>query len=264
MFASLFFGKKKKMQSKEESLLRAFAEFRDEDIRLVMTPRGEMLSLDVDCAPREAAQFMMEHNIDAVLVYHKNLDHARGVLTLASLMRFFANGEGKQKNISPLLDKIISVPAAMRRVDAFYKLAHKKAPMAVIYDEYGGVDGYVTMSSLIQSLGDATGDALTAETEKILPHKDGSFTMDARLKIDALEEQCGNFLTKKEREEIETLGGLVISLAGHIPARGEMVTHSSGWRFKALAVDVRRIHLLYVFPPEKNNEENNEERKEKK
>jgi CBS domain containing-hemolysin-like protein len=122
----------------------------------------------------------------------------------------------------------------------------KRAHMALVVDEYGGVDGLVTIEDLVEEIvGEIEDEHDQNDDPALTPAADGSLIADARVTIEHLEETVGPILDyDEEREDIDTLGGLVFSLAGRVPIRGELIRHSSGVEFEVLEADPRRIRRL--------------------
>lgn len=243
--------KSKASKKDKKDILSSLANFSDKDVRLVIIPRADMKYLDISTSVTKASQFMAEHQLDSVVVCRGSLDQATGILTAKSLLKAInrGNGTNSHRSISPFLDKIIPIPVSMRRVDAFYEMARREAALAVVCDEHGGVDGCVTLRGLIDSLTQSLAKAHQADdAQDLVQQEDGSFIVDSRLHLEVLEEQCGLLFKKEKREGIDSVGGLVVSLAGHIPARGEVIRHSSGWHFEVTKVDARRVHQLRLVP----------------
>jgi CBS domain containing-hemolysin-like protein len=124
--------------------------------------------------------------------------------------------------------------------------------LALVVDEYGGIDGLLTIEDLVETI---VGDIADEHDEPDLPmlvvRADGTLDIDARLKIEDFEQRIGPILTDEEREaDIDTLGGLVFTLAGRVPARGEIIRHVCGIEFRVLDSDARRIRRLRAkLPP---------------
>jgi len=125
--------------------------------------------------------------------------------------------------------------------------------MALVIDEYGGTDGLVTIEDLIeQVVGEIEDEHDIEETKSWVLERPGIYLAQARTELDDFEEEIGIKLTASDEiddEEIETLGGLVTLLAGHLPARGEVITHPDGPEFEVIDADPRRIKRLRVCLP---------------
>jgi magnesium and cobalt transporter len=123
--------------------------------------------------------------------------------------------------------------------------------MALVVDEYGGIDGLVTIEDLVETIvGDISDEHDEEAPPQVTERPDGSLDLDARLKIEDFEARMGDILTTEEQhQDIDTVGGLVFTLAGRVPARGELVSHPSGLEFRVLESDPRRIRRLRVRRP---------------
>jgi CBS domain containing-hemolysin-like protein len=147
---------------------------------------------------------------------------------------------------TPLL-VVPSVPV----LDLLLQMRTSRVHMALVVDEYGGIDGLVTIEDLVETI---TGDIADEHDEpgppQMVERPDGLLDVDARTPVAAFEERFGVVLTNEERAaDIDTVGGLVFTLAGRVPARGELVSHTSGLEFRVLEADPRRIRRLRVRRP---------------
>ena len=137
-------------------------------------------------------------------------------------------------------------------LDLLLEMRVTRVHMALVVDEYGGIDGLVTIEDLVEEIVGEIEDEHDREDEPdLIRRSDGTFDADARAAIEAFEEQVGRVFTEEEHENIDTLGGLVFSLAGRVPIRGELIGHPSGLEFEVLDADPRRIKRLRVrgIPP---------------
>ena len=136
-------------------------------------------------------------------------------------------------------------------LDLLQQMRQARVHLALVVDEYGGIDGLITIEDLVETI---TGDIADEHDEiaapQIIERPDGTIEMDARTPVEAFEEKFGQVLTDEERgADIDTVGGLVLTLAGRVPARGEIFSHSSGLEFRVLDADARRIRRLRVRRP---------------
>ncbi|MEM6781273.1 MAG: transporter associated domain-containing protein, partial [Pseudomonadota bacterium] len=147
-------------------------------------------------------------------------------------------------------------PPSMPVLDLMLQMRQSKKHMAMVIDEYGGIDGLVTIGDVLEAIvGEIDDEFDLDEHPEMIERNDGSVLADARVDIDEFEERYGELLTEEERNDIDTLGGLVFSVAGRIPARGEVLKHDSGIVFEILDADPRRINRLRIKNiPEKTDE----------
>ena len=137
-------------------------------------------------------------------------------------------------------------------LDLLLQMRQRRIHLALVVDEYGGIDGLLTIEDLVETIvGDIADEHDEPAVVMLVERHDGTFDVDARLEIDEFEARLGPVLTEDEREsDIETVGGLVFMLAGHVPARGEILTHSGGIEFRVLDADARHIRRVRVRLPE--------------
>jgi CBS domain containing-hemolysin-like protein len=123
--------------------------------------------------------------------------------------------------------------------------------MALVVDEFGGIDGLLTIEDVVEEIVGEIEDEHDRDSEpNLVLRADGTIDADARAPVKVLEERFGRTLSDEEREDIDTLGGLVVSLAGRVPIRGELIAHPSGVEFEVLEADPRRIRRLRFRGPD--------------
>lgn len=179
-----------------------------------------------------------------LLVYRQTLDDILGYIHLRDLL------DATQKNfkLQDHLYKIDFISPSMRILDLLLKMRSTGEKIALVVDEYGGVDGLVTISDLVEEIvGDIQDVAQLSTSPHFLRRPDGVVVVDGRMDIEELEEKIGPLLTEEEKEEdIETIGGLVLHLTDRIPQRGELIAHSSGVEFEIIEADSRRIKRVGI------------------
>ncbi len=133
-------------------------------------------------------------------------------------------------------------------LDLLLQMRQARMHLALVVDEYGGIDGLVTIEDLVETItGDIADEHDEVEGPMVTERSDGALDIDARMPVDEFEQLMGSFLTEEERNaDIDTVGGLVFTLAGHVPTRGEVIGHSSGIEFRVLDADPRRVRRLRV------------------
>ena len=155
----------------------------------------------------------------------------------------------------------------MSVLDLLLKMQLTRLHLALVVDEYGGTDGLVSIEDLIEEVVGDIADEHDVEDEPLIRTDPRlGLIADARIPVDELEKHLGRELISEEHEEdIDTLGGLVFSIAGRIPARGELVRHPSGIEFEVLEADPRRIKKLRIHvPPEPGEAEGGSSKPESK
>jgi CBS domain containing-hemolysin-like protein len=150
-----------------------------------------------------------------------------------------------------ILRKPLFVVPSVPVLDLLLQMRQARIHMALVVDEYGGIDGLVTIEDLVETI---TGDISDEHDEpgppQLVEKADGTIELDARTPVEVFEARLGTVLTEEERaSDIDTMGGLVFTLAGRVPAKGELVSHSSGLEFRVLEADPRRIRRLRVRRP---------------
>jgi CBS domain containing-hemolysin-like protein len=143
------------------------------------------------------------------------------------------------------------VPESMGVIELLARMRNERIHLAIVVDEFGGTEGLVTIEDVVEEIvGDIEDEHDELEREGMLTLlEDGVWEADARIELDELARSVDGRLTSEE-DEIDTLGGLVFLLAGHIPAKGECVDHPSGWKLEAVDSDPRRIIRVRLHAPE--------------
>jgi magnesium and cobalt transporter len=215
----------------------------------VMVPRVDIVALDVETPFPEAVRCMVEQGHSRVPVYRETLDDVIGFVHVKDMLRPAA--EHRQTNLSPMLRKVLFVAPSLLILDLLVQMRQARTHIAVVVDEFGGIDGLVTIEDLIEEIvGEIEDEHDVADRPSLTERPDGTLIADARTPIEVLEERQGIQLRPTgEQEEVDTLGGLVSSIAGRVPKRGEVIPHPSGIEFEVLEADPRRIRRLRVRSP---------------
>ena len=232
----------------ERILLANILELRRRTIRDVMVPRADITAIGNDASLSEVIAILTKDNHSRLPVYGESLDDAVGMVHIKDVLAWRGiDGEFSLKNIQR---KILFVSPSMKVLELLLEMRALRSHMALVVDEFGGVDGLVTIEDLVEEIVGEIEDEHDQDNEpSLVRNADGSFAADARVPIDLLEAELGSELTETDGEDIDTLGGLVFSLAGRVPIRGELIRHSSGIEFEVLDADPRRIKSLRVLGP---------------
>jgi magnesium and cobalt transporter len=212
----------------------------------VMVQRVDIVALDVDTPFPEAVKLFVEQGHSRVPVYRETLDDVLGFLHVKDILGPLVQGGPVQ--LAKLVRKVLVVAPSMPLLDLLLQMRLSRIHMAMVVDEFGGIDGLVTIEDLIEEIvGEIEDEHDDAATPQLVQRPDGSVVADARTPIEAFEERFGlRLLDADAEEDIDTLGGLVFMLAGRVPSRGETIGHPDGISFEVLDADPRRVKRLRV------------------
>jgi CBS domain containing-hemolysin-like protein len=212
----------------------------------VMVPRVDIVALDVETPFSEVIKCMVEHGHSRIPVYRETLDDVIGFVHVKDLLGPAA--DRRPTKLAPLLRKVLFVAPSLLILDLLVQMRQARTHIAMVVDEFGGIDGLVTIEDLIEEIvGEIEDEHDVANGPNLTERADGTLIADARIPIELLEERQGIRLRPNaEQEEVDTLGGLVSSLAGRVPKRGEVIAHPSGIEFEVLDADPRRVKRLRV------------------
>jgi CBS domain containing-hemolysin-like protein len=230
------------------SNLLKFGELRVGD---VMVPRADIVAVEEQTSLNELIESLRREQHSRLPIYRETLDDPIGLVhvkDLLSLVEISEDGTMRWPDvpISKIRRNILFVPASMPALDLLLQMQTTHMHLALVIDEYGGTDGLVSIEDLVEEIvGDIDDEHDVAEAPLLKALPDGAWEADARLDLDDFREQTGLELGPGgEDEEVDTLGGLVVSLLGRLPQRGEIVPHPSGIEFEVLEADPRRVKRL--------------------
>jgi len=229
----------------ERELLTNILTLRDVSVDKVMVPRADIIAVDVAATDKELLSLVANNQVSRLPVFNDSLDEVIGTIHLKDILA--AQAAGKKFSIKDNITEIPIVSPSMPILDLLLTMRQSRRHMALVVDEYGGIDGLVTIGDIVESvLGEIEDEHHRQEDPQILEDKDGSVLVDARVQIEDFEERYGTILTDDERNESDTMGGLVFTMAGRIPVRGEVLTHQSGMEFEVIDADPRRVHVVRI------------------
>jgi magnesium and cobalt transporter len=230
----------------ERVLIGNVLKIHDQTAADVMVPRVDIIALDVETPFSEVVKCMIDQGHSRVPVYHETLDDVIGFIHVKDVLGPVA--ERRETKLGPLLRKVLFVAPSIPILDLLVQMRQARTHIAMVVDEFGGIDGLVTIEDLIEEIvGEIEDEHDVADGPSLVERADGSLIADARTPIEVLEEHQGARLRPEaDQEEVDTLGGLVSSLAGRVPKRGEVIPHPSGIEFEVLDADPQRIKRLRV------------------
>jgi len=236
---------KTSFDSHEGTLLRNLLGLRDLTAIDVMIPRANIVAVALADSFDNIIQQMSAANHSRVPVYRGTLDDVAGIIHIKDLLPHLRNG--KTPAVQSLLRPALFVSPTIRLLDLLNEMRLRRRHLALVVDEFGGVDGLSTIEDLVEEIVGEIEDEHDITAQPRFDRKpDGTAIADARLEIERLEAITGSLLSEDERDEVDTIGGLVFSLAGRVPGHGEVVRHKRGIQFEILEGDPRRITLLKI------------------
>ena len=243
----------------EKALLGNILHLRDLTAYDVMVPRADIVGVETDAGLDELIELFCRCGHSRLPVHRGTLDdiigmvHIKDALTASRVDKPFqkdaltASRVDKPFQMSRIVRRVLFVSPAMRITDLLLEMRLKRTHMALVVDEYGGIDGLVTIEDVVEQIVGEIEDEHDQDAQpELVVRADGVIEADARTPIEEFEHLLGPVLTEEEREEVDTLGGLVFFVAGRIPLRGELIAHPSGLEFEVVDADPRRIKWLRV------------------
>ena len=231
--------------------LLAFGELKVAD---VMVPRAQIVAVEESTSMADLVAMFREAQHSRLPVYRENLDDPAGLVHVKDAIALLepVKNDGyqlKDSSIARIMRPILFAPPSMRALDLLLKMQTSHTHLALVIDEYGGTDGLVSIEDIIEEIVGDIADEHDDEAIVLKPDGNG-FVADARMELEEFQSQTGMALLDGEsEEEVDSLGGLVVSLLGRVPQRGEIVSHPAGYEFEVLEADPRRIKRLRVRPP---------------
>ncbi len=244
-------GEAPELDRQERALIANVLRLRGTTARDVMVPRADIVAMPADLTLAETIEVLRREGHSRLPVYREQLDDIVGMVHVKDVFAYV--GRPEAFHLGAVLRRPLLVAPQIPVLDLLLQMRLARIHLALVVDEYGGIDGLVTIEDLVEEIvGDIADEHDEVPGPLIIARADGAFDVDARLPVEEFEAHLGPVLTAEEREaDIDTVGGLVFTLAGRVPARGEVISHPSGIEFRVLEADVRRIRRLRVQrPPE--------------
>jgi len=217
--------------------------------RDIMIPRAEIIALDESISFEEAIKIFVDGAHSRIPIYHEQLDNITGMLHIKDLVKYQIENDIKSNFIDAIKKEILHIPPSMPALDLLIKMQLTRLHMGVVIDEYGGVDGLITIEDVIEEItGEIEDEHDARDISMLIKLGTNTFESNARLPIEELE-KISQVKLLKDEDDADTIGGLVASIAGRVPQRGEIIKHDSGIVFTILDADPRRIKTIKILLP---------------
>lgn len=217
---------------------------KDTLVREIMVPKSDMVALEVSTPLDKIIEVFAREGCSRIPIYEDNLDNIIGVVHAKDILKYWNKNE-RPRDIRPLLHPPYFVPEGKKLIDLLQEFRQKRPKMAIVIDEYGNVDGLLTMSDVVEEIiGDIVGEDEAAGEEEIVQEGEGLYSVDPRLSIDEFSEKFG---VEIPEGNYDTIGGFITCQMERIPESGETMEFN-GVLFEIAEADKKRISKLMVRP----------------
>jgi len=228
------------LEPEQGEWLWSIVDFRDTQVRSVMTPRIDMVCAPVEASLETLAERFVESGHSRIPLYEDSIDHVLGILHIRDVLRTIRMPEPPP--VRELIKPPLFIPETKALGELLKELQARFQQVAIVVDEYGGTAGLVTVEDLIEEIVGEIMDEHEALVAELEPVAEGVWRLDGRAHIELLDEL---FAVEVENPEYETVAGLIYTYLGHVPQVGETVDRF-GLRFTVEAVADRRIQTVRV------------------
>ena len=233
----------------ERQMLRNLLHFGEQTAGDICVTRGDIIAVPDDISFEDLVRAFADAGHSRLPVYGESLDEVVGMVHIKDV--FMAKvDESKNRSLDALMREPLFVPESMGVIELLARMRSQRVHLAIVVDEFGGTEGLVTIEDVVEEIvGEIEDEHDEAERGMLTLLEDGLWEADARVELDEVAQTVDPRLSSKE-DEVDTLGGLVFLLAGHIPAKGECVTHSSGWKLETVDSEPRKIIRVRLHAPD--------------
>jgi CBS domain containing-hemolysin-like protein len=219
--------------------------FRNKRVQDIMIPRIDIIALPIESEMNDIIKVMSKSGFSRIPIYEDNLDNTIGFIHVKDLLPTLR--KKAHINLQSAVRSVLFISPYMKLLDLLYEMKLKRVHMAMVVDEFGGVDGLITFEDILEEIvGDIRDEYDKAPDAKIQEKETGILEVDGRVNIHDLEEYIGKFSTAEENEESNTISGLIVALVGYIPSKNEIIIHPSGIEFKIISVDPLKISKVMI------------------
>ncbi len=218
----------------------------------VMAPRADIFAVDIETPLDELVRTFAEAGHSRMPIYRVDLDDPVGMVHIKDVVALLSGAKTPDADahvLKTIRRDLLYAPPSMRVTDMLLRMQASRIHMALVIDEYGGTDGLVTIEDLVEEIVGEINDEHDDDDEpSVTPAPDGGWIADARAELDVFEEETGAQLNLDDDDEVDTVGGYVVSIAGRVPQRGEIITSPSGFDIEIAEADARKVRRLRIRP----------------
>lgn len=236
-------------RARREMIERVIA-FDEKRVADVMAPRADIVAVDMETSLEDLIRAFAEAGHSRLPVYRGDLDDPVGMVHIKDVIALVADPAARKTAGEPILKTIrrtvLYVPPSMRVTDVLLRMQASRVHMAIVIDEFGGTDGLLTIEDLVEEIvGDINDEHDDAETPTIVARQGGGWEADGRVEFAEFASTTG-ITFSSEADGVDTVGGLVVALAGRVPQRGEVLSHPSGYDFEVVEADARKVRKVRI------------------
>ncbi len=233
--------------SNEKLMLGNILKLHDMTTYDVMIPRADIVAVELATPIDELVETLSRFGHSRLPVYREVLDEVIGIVHIKDVLGYLQRES--PFDLADIVRRVLVVAPSMRVLDLLLEMRLSRVHMALVVDEFGGIDGLITIEDLVEEIvGEIEDEHDVSDERQLVFGPDGSLVADARVTTEEFQELVGPVFSKEDEEEdIDTLGGLLFAIAGRVPTRGELIVHSeSGISFEVLEADPRRVKRLRI------------------
>lgn len=230
----------------EKLLLKNILSLKSKRAHDVMTPRVDIVGFNDDIELNQMMKVIKVSGLSRFPIYKDNLDYLIGFIHVKDLISYIDHVD--DFNLHNILRELLFVSPYMKMIDLLYEMKFKRIHMAIVVDEFGGIDGLITIEDVVEQIVGEIIDEHDKKPTNLIRVVKKKFTLiaDGRTEIEYLETYTGDFVTEQEKEDNNTIAGLIVYLLGYIPMKNEVILHPSGVEFRVLSVLPSKINTVLI------------------
>jgi CBS domain containing-hemolysin-like protein len=233
------------IEAEQEQMIHGVFEFPETLAREIMTPRPDIIALDVNATMDEVMNLLIEEGHSRIPVYEENLDNLVGVLLVKDLLPYMAGTKGEAFVLRELLREPYFVPDTKRISELLVELRTKNVHMAIVLDEFGGTEGIVTLEDLLEEIVGEIYDEYDIAEPDFTVTPEGDVIIDGGASIDEVNDRFGMDLSS---EDFDTIGGFIFGALGRVPQNGDSIHVDGSGELRVEGTEERRVTAVRLIP----------------
>jgi CBS domain containing-hemolysin-like protein len=233
----------------ERQMLRNLLHFGESEVADIAVPRGDIISVPASITFDGLVAAFADAGHSRLPVYRESLDEVIGMVHIKDVFTLQVTGGDIPDDITTLMRTPLFVPESMGVLDLLARMRAQRVHLAIVVDEFGGTEGLVTIEDVVEEIvGEIEDEHDEEASSTLVAVEEGLWDADARAELEEVAEKVDARLATVDGD-VDTLGGLAVLLAGHVPKAGELIEHPSGWRLEITESDTRRVGRMRLHAP---------------